>query len=86
MKGAFSKEEDNMIRQCIDQGVPRWSEIAEHIPGRVGKQCRERWYNHLDPCLKHNIAWLPIEDDILSEACDVWGTCWSKICKLLHGR
>jgi hypothetical protein len=24
----------------------RWSEIAKHIPGRTGKQCRERFVNH----------------------------------------
>jgi transcriptional activator Myb len=28
-------------------GVARsWSLIASHIPGRTGKQCRERWLNH----------------------------------------
>jgi hypothetical protein len=86
VKGAFSKEEDDLIRDCIEEGVPRWSEIADRIMGRVGKQCRERWYNHLDPSLKHNIAWLAAEDDLLSEACDIWGSCWSKISKLLPGR
>lgn len=25
----------------------RWSEIAKHVPGRTGKQCRERWVNHM---------------------------------------
>lgn len=28
------------------------SEVAASLPGRVGKQCRERWYNHLDPGIK----------------------------------
>ena len=22
--------------------------VAQHLPGRTGKQCRERWHNHLD--------------------------------------
>jgi hypothetical protein len=25
----------------------KWSEIAQHIPGRSGKQCRERYINHI---------------------------------------
>lgn len=25
----------------------RWSEIAKPIPGRTGKQCRERYVNHM---------------------------------------
>jgi hypothetical protein len=29
-----------------------WTKIAQHIDGRVGKQCRERWCNHLDPKIK----------------------------------
>ena len=24
-------------------GPKRWSTIAQHLPGRIGKQCRERW-------------------------------------------
>ena len=38
----------------------KWNEIAEVIsnklPGsnRTGKQCRERWFNQLDPSIKHN--------------------------------
>ena len=30
-------------------GGKNWNEIARHLPGRVGKQCRERWHNHLRP-------------------------------------
>ena len=26
--------------------------IASHMTGRVGKQCRERWFNHLCPAVK----------------------------------
>lgn len=33
-------------------GSKRWSLIASRIAGRIGKQCRERWLNHLDPDVK----------------------------------
>jgi hypothetical protein len=30
-------------------GAKKWSLIAQKLPGRIGKQCRERWHNHLNP-------------------------------------
>jgi len=26
-----------------------WAKVAEEMPGRTGKQCRERWLNHMKP-------------------------------------
>lgn len=34
------------------------SVIAKHLPHRKGKQCRERWFNHLDPNIKKG-DWTP---------------------------
>jgi hypothetical protein len=33
-------------------GLRKWSCIAQILHGRVGKQCRERWHNHLRPDIK----------------------------------
>ena len=45
--------EDNELRELIDQhGTGNWTNIAEFLPGRSGKQCRERWHNHLNPGIK----------------------------------
>eukprot|EP00520_Triparma_pacifica_P006453 CAMPEP_0118650828 /NCGR_PEP_ID=MMETSP0785-20121206/10454_1 /TAXON_ID=91992 /ORGANISM="Bolidomonas pacifica, Strain CCMP 1866" /LENGTH=841 /DNA_ID=CAMNT_0006543227 /DNA_START=97 /DNA_END=2619 /DNA_ORIENTATION=+ len=85
VKGPWTKEEDQIIIDCIDAGITKWSEIAERIPGRIGKQCRERWFNHLDPSLKKG-NWTEEEDAILVEAQAKWGNCWTKIAKLLPGR
>ncbi len=41
--------------------------MASLFPGRLGKQCRERWCNHLDPSVK-KAPWTPREDDILFNA------------------
>ena len=30
---------------------PQWTDIANLVPDRVAKQCRERWRNHLDPAV-----------------------------------
>jgi hypothetical protein len=66
VKGPWTKEEDDTIVNCINAGVTKWSEIAARIPGRIGKQCRERWFNHLDPNIKKG-GWSPEEDRILEE-------------------
>lgn len=33
-------------------GAKNWSKIAKQMEGRVGKQCRQRWHNHLNPNIK----------------------------------
>ena len=50
----WTNEEDNAIRLLVGRlGTKSWSVIADHmlreynIAGRSGKQCRERWHNHL---------------------------------------
>lgn len=48
IKGPWTAAEDALILQCLAEGMCRWSEIGAKIPGRVGKQCRERFFNHLD--------------------------------------
>jgi hypothetical protein len=30
-------------------GAVSWASLAKDVPGRSGKQCRERWHNHLNP-------------------------------------
>ena len=45
-------------------GANRWAEIAKYLPGRNGKQCRERWHNQLDPAIRKD-AWTSEEDATL---------------------
>jgi hypothetical protein len=45
-------------------GANRWAEIAKYLPGRNGKQCRERWHNQLDPAIRKD-AWTAEEDATL---------------------
>ena len=57
-----------MVTRLVGQyGPKRWSLIASNLPGRTGKQCRERWHNQLDPNIKKE-GWTDEEDLILSRA------------------
>ncbi len=52
-KQVWTKEEDLLLTKLIKKyGAKKWAKIAQKIPQREGKQCRERWHNHLDPNIR----------------------------------
>jgi hypothetical protein len=51
IKGHWRPEEDDLLKQLVAEGRKNWGQVASRIPGRTSKQCRERWYNHLDPSI-----------------------------------
>ena len=46
-KGAWDEEEDRKLIHLVKEFGPEWSRIASFFPGRIGKQCRERYNNQL---------------------------------------
>ncbi|CAG9325415.1 unnamed protein product [Blepharisma stoltei] len=89
---SWSQEADDAISSLVKEfGLKHWTQIAKAlkdrfgIRGKTGKQCRERWFNHLDPDIK--IGWWTVEEEqILIETQREHGNCWSKIATFLPGR
>ena len=53
--------------------------------GRIGKQCRERWHNHLNPNI-NKAAWSEVEDRLILECHRTLGNKWAEIAKRMPGR
>lgn len=86
VKGPWSKEEDEIIIELVNKyGPKKWSTIAQHLPGRIGKQCRERWHNHLNPGINKE-AWTQEEELALIRAHQIYGNRWAELTKFLPGR
>ncbi|XP_077226167.1 transcription factor MYB3R-2-like [Tasmannia lanceolata] len=86
IKGPWTKEEDDCIIGLVEKyGCKKWSIIAKSLPGRIGKQCRERWHNHLNPAIKKD-AWTKEEEVALIRAHQLYGNKWAEIARFLPGR
>ena len=86
IKGSWTRKEDEYIIQFVSQyGTKLWTKCAEMLPGRIGKQCRERWKNHLDPTIART-EWTQEEDQILIDLHSKYGNHWAKIASCMKGR
>jgi hypothetical protein len=85
-QGPWTHEEDKLLIKLVDKyGARKWVAIAEEMKGRSGKQCRERWHNHLNPTLNKQ-AWSVMEDKQILECHMKMGNKWAEMAKYLPGR
>ncbi len=84
--GEWSQEEDEKLKQLVEQGGERWSEIAKQIPGRTNQQCRKHYHARLNPFIKHG-KWTKEEDDQLKQVVQRLGQDkWDLIAKELSNK
>ena len=81
----FTAEEDELLRKAMEQSFVSWVKLAESIPGRTARQCRDRWVNYLAP-QNRNGPWTPEEDTLLWESYRTYGPQWARIARFLNGR
>lgn len=85
-KGSWSVEEDEKLTQLVGSFGPKsWSTIATFFSTKAGKQCRERWHNHLNPDISKS-KFTEEEDQILISSHRIFGNRWALIAKHLPGR
>jgi len=78
--------EDDLLLKAVKQlGPKQWTHVSKHVPGRNGKQCRERWCNYVDPNINKD-GWCLEEELELERGVSELGHAWSVIAKRLPGR
>lgn len=83
----WTKEEDALLLNLVHtmQWPMKWTVVAHSLPDRTGKQCRERYVNHLNPRLKSS-DWTPLEDATIFHLYNTIGSHWAKMSKIIPGR
>ncbi|KAK8835019.1 hypothetical protein M9Y10_031757 [Tritrichomonas musculus] len=85
-RNKFTKQEDEYLLSLTRRyGPKRWKFIANQIPGKTGRQCRDRYVNYLRDGIG-NHPWTEDEDYLLHIKVKEMGTHWSKISQFFKGR
>ncbi|XP_019427213.1 PREDICTED: transcription factor MYB114-like [Lupinus angustifolius] len=86
-KGAWSKEEDDLLRACVQQyGEGKWYLVPKRAGlNRCHKSCRLRWLNYLKLDIKRG-EFTKDEVDLMIRLHKLLGNRWSLIAGRLPGR
>lgn len=89
---SWTPSEDEALQSLVNtEGLKNWSQISTELnslfypKNRSGKQCRERYSNHLAPCI-NKTPFTAEEDNVIFSMHKKFGKSWSAISKFLPGR
>ena len=78
-------EDQTLTSIILANGARDWTKVANKLPGRIGKQCRERWHHHLNPNVVKK-KWTLGEDQKIVRLYHKYNTRWSEIARHVDGR
>lgn len=80
-KGKWSDHEDKLLQKVMESHFHGWKYVAEKIPYRTSKQCRDRWNNYVSPAINKNP--FSIKDDkLLKRIFAIYGNQWAKLAQV----
>ncbi|KAL1925056.1 uncharacterized protein VTP21DRAFT_4710 [Calcarisporiella thermophila] len=83
VKGPWTAEEDRYLLSLVNElGPEKWVLIASRLGTRTGKQCRERWHNHLDPTIDKS-PFTPEEEALVFKLYEQMGSKWAEIARTM---
>lgn len=83
---AWTEEEDLKLRELMKEYPgEKWRLIASQLPGRTGKQVRQRWCEQLQTDIDHSPL-SPSESLLVALRHEEIGNRWAEISRLLPGR
>lgn len=80
VKGTWTAEEDAIILREYKKFGRNWALLAKKVPGRTGKQVRERYVNYLEK--RDNLKkdeFTEEEDDLILRFFEIYPHDWNKI-------
>jgi hypothetical protein len=82
----WTKKEDAILtREVKEMNGRKWNQLCLMLPGRTGKQCRERWNYQLTPSINKE-SWTEDELEQMVKLYFKFGTSWRKFTEYLPGR
>ena len=81
--GTWKNAEDEILKAAVMKyGLNQWARISSLLVKKSSKQCKERWYNWLDPKLKKT-EWTKEEDEQLITLVKMFPCQWKTIAPFL---
>jgi hypothetical protein len=85
-RALFNQCEDEQLALLVEEfGAKSWDSIADRMPGRTSRQCRDRWTFYLSPSVNLTL-WRPDEDELLFRNVKELGCKWTLLCAFFQDR